>query len=173
MTNTPEFSQYVEALTVLATVNDRRRDALRKAVESAAAAESQAKSKIVDQQRMYARAARDIDAAERALAELRSVGGFPSGPVPTAERASLANAPPLATIRGTVAEVATWATDIKPVLASLLRSRDRLAQTPAQSPVNLVPPPASKQRAMGPIWAAGGVAAVVIVIIIVLVASSM
>lgn len=168
MTDATAFAQYVEALTVLATVDDRRCAALRKAVEDAAATESQAKAAIADQQRMYVRAARDIDDAERALVELRSVGGFPSEPVPAAEPASHESPPSLATIRGTVAEVAMWVAETRPVLESLLRSRDRLARAQPQAPP-VISRPQPQQRARWPVWAVGGTAVVVAIVIIALI----
>lgn len=176
MTDTSEFPQYVEALTALVTVDDRRRAALRKAVEGAAATEDQERARIAGQQRMYARAGRDLDEAERALKELRSIGGFPVSSPPAAGVVDPADAPSLATIRNSIAEITTWTVDTKPVLESLLRSRDRLVQAQARlpAPPPIPPPqplPQPQPSSKRSIWALGGTAAIVAIVIIVLVVS--
>jgi hypothetical protein len=165
------FSRYVEALSALSSVESLQRDALRKAVESANAVETQAKTQMADQQRMYDRTSRDAHDTERLLAELRSMLGTAATP-PIALTPPTGTPPQLVQIRGQIRDVAQWATDTKPTVESLLRTRDRLAKTPqpvlptpAPKPTPVVPAP-PKKLAVGVIAA---IAALVIIVVIVIV----
>lgn len=173
MTETPEFLRYLEALTVLATVDDRQREALRKAVEGAAADEDRARARISEQQRMYDRASRDIEAAERAIQELRTICGLRPAQIPFDAADVGSAAPPLAEIRTAIAEVADWAAQSRPLLESLLRTRERLLT--AQQRVAAVPsapahtpPPRSHPRRRGWAWTVALVAIVVVVVVVVI-----
>ena len=94
MPDPDSFSSYAEALGALSTVENRQREALRKAVESSAATETQAKAQLADQQRIYDRAARDARHAEDLLADLRTMLGLPQAPR-AAPRPAAGMPPPL------------------------------------------------------------------------------
>lgn len=152
MSSPDRFDSYVEALNALSTVEHRHRDALRKAVESAAAAEDRAKAQRADQQRMYDRAGQDARDAERLLAELRSMLGLP--PPTAAPTPQAGGSPQLMQIRGQIRDVAQWATATKPTVESLLRTRDRLAKAPpavqpAPTPSPIEPSTPPKKRSIG------------------------
>lgn len=143
------YRNYVEALSALSAVEARHREALRKAVEAAAAAESRAKTEMADQQRMYDRAGRDALEAERLLTELRLMLGHARGeqPAPTPS----AGAPPqLVQIRSQISDVAQWATESTSTAESLLRTRARLAKVERPSapaparPIDREPAPVRK-----------------------------
>lgn len=161
------YSQYAEALAVLSSIDQRRRDALRKAVESAAAEENEVKSRIADQQRMYVRTGRDIDDVQKALAEISALFGGQPASSPTLRPQETAEVLPLATIRSTVAEITSWTAETRPLLDSLLRSRDRVAQAPRPPDPQLVAspaPPAPKSRPAWGVWLWGGLAVVAVVV---------
>jgi hypothetical protein len=172
LTSDDRFTAYVEALNALSTVEPRQRDALRRAIESAAAAEDEAKAQLADQQRMYDRAGQDAQDAERLLADLRSMLGLTpaaaAGPTPEA-----GIPPQLVEIRGQIREVAQWATDTKPTVESLLRTRARLARapTPVQSAPALapvVPPAPPKKRSVGVIAAVAAIILIAVIVVVVI-----
>lgn len=159
MHSSVSYGESVEALTVLETVDGLQREALRKAVHEAGAAQQQARTAVAAQQRMYDRASREADEAERLLSELRVALGLASPAVtPRAGGTSL----PLAAIRGSISEVARWAADAKPVVDSLLRTSARFAQTAsAQAPVS----PTSAKRSAA--WLFAVVATLVLIVAVV------
>lgn len=164
MTETDPFGEYAEALSALATVEERERGALRKAVETAGAAGDQAKTRISDQQRMYDRAAREVAEVDQLLVELHEMLGVsragadppsqPTGPPPA-----------LSELRSRIDAVARWAAESKPIAESLLRTRARLARSPEPAaPAAEVPPAASKVSPFALVAAA--ILAVVIAIVV-------
>lgn len=166
MADADPFDQYVEALSGLATVDGRRRDALRKAVESAGAAGDQAKARTDAQQRMYDRAAKDAADADRVLEELREMLGTPR--VEAVSPSAPADPPPtLAELRARIDEVARWAADKKPVAESLLRTKARLAAVPEPT---APPPPAPRPPAPArEVPTVAIVAAVIFVVVLIVV----
>ncbi|WP_250281899.1 hypothetical protein [Frankia sp. CiP1_Cm_nod2] len=164
------FAQYAEALNTLGSVDNRRRDALRRAVETATAAENKARTRRADQQRMYDRAAKDADDADRLLSDLRCVLGLPDAVVsagtPRSGTPRPGTPPRLVEIRGQIREVAQWATEARPVAESLLRTQARLARAapaPAKpAPPRVATPPASR-------GVPGGVIAAVVALVILVV----
>jgi len=157
------FATYAEALGTLGSVEARQRDALRKAVESAATAEAKAKQQLSDQQRMYDRAGRDAQAAERRLAQLRSLLGVAASPL-VAAAAHDGEPPSLAQIRGQVRDVEQWAEEARRTAESLLRTRERLAKAPKPAPPPAAPVPSSPPARSGP--PVGSIAAVVVLVAI-------
>lgn len=143
------FSNYVEALVALHSLDRRQRDALRNAIERSAKAQEQVKTTVADQQRMYDRVARDADAAGLALDRLRAAlgasaaNGPASSPRPNLE-------PSLKDIRRQIHQVAEWAAENRPVAESLLRTKARLAEAArprvAPSPTPVGPNPARRPR---------------------------
>ena len=162
MPSQSRYAEYTEALSALSSVDSLQREALRKAVEDATAAEEQARTAMAAQQRMYDRAGKDADEANRLLDEVRTMLAAPRSTIAPGPRAG--DTPPLAELRGVIAEVTRWAAETKPVVESLLRSRSRLthAGVPTQ-PRSTAPAP----RRRRPIAIGGAVAAIVIAAVIV------
>lgn len=170
MSSDDRFGGYVEALSALSTVEQRQREALRKAIESAAATEDEAKAQLADQQRMYDRAGQDAQDAERLLADLRSMMGLTPAAT-TAPTPQVGTPPHLVQIRGQIREVAQWATETKPTVESLLRTRDRLARAPVQAapapaPAPVVPAAPPKKRPVAVIAAAAALLLMLILVIL-------
>lgn len=165
MTNGQDFTDYIEAVSAFATIEDRRREALRKAVEQSTAEREQASLQISNQQRMYQRAARDLGNTEDALIQLGSVGGFPLPSTSVPDSSADEGVPSLSVIRTTISEIDAWVEEAHPVLESLLRSRSRLARVPFTSPPPAPPPmvTAPVRRSIWPLLAIGTIAVGVII----------
>lgn len=164
MSNDEPYDNYVEALSALSAVENRQRDALRKAVEASTAAENRAKSLLADQQRMYDRARQDALDAERLLAGLRSMLGLPreanaaSSPRP-------GTPPRLVQIRAEIREIAQWATESTSTAESLLRTRERLTSAPKPAPQAPSPGTGEQAPRAEKLRVARGVAVAVLVVI--------
>lgn len=164
------YSEYVEALSALSSVDNLQRGALRKAVEGASTEEQRARTAMATQQRMYDQAGREADHAEHLLDELRATLGVPKA---TTDANPEAGTPePLLEIRSRITDVARWVAEIRPVADSLLRSRNRLDRTGASNPRRSGGPvaerPTRRRRHLAVIGlvAAGLVAAVIVVVAI-------
>lgn len=163
MADMDEFGRYVEALNALCMVEDRQRQALRRAVEASTATRQQARAQMADQQRMYDRAGKEVRRAESLLDELRNMLGQPRPPSTTATPQA-GMPPPFVEVRASIHDVTSWAEQTKPVVESLLRTRARLAN----SPKPVVPPPAPvKETSRGKLPIATIVLLVVIAIVVV------
>jgi hypothetical protein len=143
------FGSYVEALNALGTVENRQRDALRKAVEGATAIKERAKAQMAEQQRMYDQAGKDANDAERLLADLRSMLGLAQA-VTAAATPQAGTPPQLVQIRGEVLHVADWATETRSTAESLLRTRERLVKAAELVEPNPPPAPAQVAKAASP-----------------------
>lgn len=166
MSSNDLFDSYVEALNALSSVESHRRDALRRAVETASATKDRAKTQMADQQRMYDRAGKDVQDAERLLAELRSMLGM-TRPVVTAPNPHERTPPQLVEIRAHIGAVAQWATETRSVAESLLRTKARLANAP--KPVVPARAPAAVVQAPRPKKIPVGVIAIIVTLIIVVI----
>lgn len=72
---------------------------------------------------------------------------------------------PLAEIRSQIREVQTWAVDNKPIAASLLRTRARMAQTTVEPMTAPSPPPAPEPKRQVPSLVIVGLAAALLVVL--------
>lgn len=162
MSELDPYAPYADALRALSSAEDRRRAALRKAVEAAGDAAVKAETRMADQQRVYDRANRDATAAEGHLAEVSSILGPPPSPTTSPVRPSETTRS-LDEIRGQIAEVSQWAVGTKPVVESLMRTRARREPS--------APAPASRERQppRGRLIAAIAAAAAFILVLIVVV----
>ena len=148
MSSEDPFEQYVEALKAVTTVEDRQRTALRKAVESSAAAEAEAKAQMADQGRLYDNARRQATDAEGRLAELRTTLGITQEASKAADSPA-GRAPTLIQVRSQIDEVNAWATDGLATAESLLRTRARIAAKPVPEPTPTPAPVETKQTNTG------------------------
>lgn len=165
------YGNYLEALRALGTAPDRQREALRKAVADAAAVTDRSRTQLAGQQRNFDRAGKDVQEAERLLAELRSMLGLRPAAPPAPAR-SVGDPPQLAEVRGKIGDIARWAEEARPVAESLLRTKQRLANRPQPAqpaiPAAAGPAPPRPRPPVGALLV--GVALVVIVIVVVLIA---
>ena len=100
-----DYSLYVETLSVLATVDERRMKAVRKAEMDAKAAEGEVKENVSSQMAAYAQVANDIETVDRALKKLRNAFGFSAEPVPHADHTGFTRAYDFDVIQRDVAAV--------------------------------------------------------------------
>lgn len=119
---------------------------------------------MADQQRMYDRAGRDLAAAHHELEELRAMLGATPTVLVSPDRQTSTQLP-LAEIRSQIREVQTWAVDNKPIAASLLRTRARMAQKTVEPMTAPSPPPAPEPKRQVPSLVIVGLAAALLVVL--------
>lgn len=171
LTDTDGFGTYVEAVNALSVLENRQREALRKAVETSTATQAKAKEQMADQQRMYNRAGQEIRHAEGLLVEMRTMLGLPgtSSAKPTPQAGTPLQ---LVEVLSKVRDVVSWAEESKPVAESLLRTKARLASVPKPVGPSTPSVEASPERKLPVGLIVAALVLIVIGVVIVIVAMS-